>query len=180
MHDFVLKHEQFDILALVCTTNTLITPCQTIKIVLPSCRKDGAPTLHATRWPFVTIPLTPCYRAWPHLCMVSMHNTMVTRLLHYVIMFFLICFGYVHNFCEGGDVSHSGHCIWLKESTRYIHFQFAHAGNHVHDMIAVCVYFVICWNFVTIVYLDDASWSSKVWSEHASLNGSSQVWSPTP
>lgn len=154
----MLKHEQFDILALVCTTNTLITPCQTIKIVLPSCRKDGAPTLHATRWPFVTIPLTPCYRAWPHLCMVFMHNTMVTRLLHYVIMF-LICFGYVDKFCEGGDVSHRWSLYLIK-------------GIYKVYPFSVCTCRQSC--------ADNASWSSKVWSQHASLNGSSQVWSPTP
>ena len=117
------------VLVLVCATISKITPSQTINIVqVPKVW----PSLHATRWRFVTIPLTPCYRAWPPLCMVSMHNTMVTWLLHY---FSLFCFGCVKKIVRVGMYHTDGHCHWIEKIYKAYPFSVCTcSSNHVHSL----------------------------------------------
>ncbi len=120
------------VLVLVCATISKITPSQTINILqVPK----GWPTLHATRWRFVTIPLTPCYRAWPPLCMVSMHNTMVTWLLHY---FSLFCSGCVKKIVRVGMYHTDGHCHWIEIFYKAYPFSVCTcSSNHLHIYIYI-------------------------------------------
>lgn len=89
IHDSMLKHEQFDIFVLVCTTNTLITPCQTIKIVLPSCKKGRGPHFACYKVTICDYPLDsllPRLASFVHGLYAQHHGDATSTLCHYVLL----------------------------------------------------------------------------------------------
>lgn len=132
-------------------SNLSISDHQNRTSVMPKGRGPHFACHEVTICDYPSDSLLPRLASFVHGLYAQHHGDVTSRIMS-------LCSSW-NNFCEGGDVSHRWSLYLIK-------------GIYKVYPFSVCTCQQSC--------ADNASWSSKVRSENASLNGSSQVWSPTP